>query len=108
MIESFCLAQLAYEKLGAMPTYAKILGSVMAHTRTLNGHSQAQLARKMGIGQSGLAKLEKGICSVKIMQLMKYSQLIDADYMVILQRAENLRQEIEQSGIPVPLKRSTV
>jgi len=102
------LAQFGFEKLGAMPTYAKILGSVMAHCRTMNGHSQADIARAMGIVQSGLYKLEKGFCSVKIMQLMKYSQLIDADYMVILQRAENLRQEIEQSGIPVPLKRSTV
>ena len=80
----------------------------MAQARSLNGHRQADIARAMGIVQSGLSKLEKGFCSVKIMQLMEYSQLINADYMVILQRAENLRQEIEKSGIPVPLNRSTV
>ena len=89
-------------------TYAALLGSVMAQARSLKGHKQKHIADQMGMVQSGLSKLERGHCAINIMQLITYCLLIDVDYLLILQRTENLRQEIEESGIPVPLKRFTV
>jgi ribosome-binding protein aMBF1 (putative translation factor) len=76
-------------------TYGKLLGSVMAQARTLKGIKQKEVAQKMGIAQSGLSKLEKGLCAIKVQQFIQYCNLIGEDYLILLQRAENLKTSFE-------------
>lgn len=90
-----------------------ILGCVLQNFRQRFGVKQIDVARNLGIGQSALAKIEKGVVDCSVTQLVKFASIFHVEASFILAEAECIKNKCILRGyqisyVRVPTKVGTV
>ena len=84
--------------------YAVVLGLVLRIARS--GMTQKEAAARLGIVQSGLAKMEAGQVALSVLQMCRYAGLLGMTPMELFGRAEQVREELEEAGYTVEWRRA--
>tara|TARA_Y100000004_G_scaffold192201_1_gene252350 strand:- start:618 stop:911 length:294 start_codon:yes stop_codon:yes gene_type:complete len=68
--------------------------------------TQKEAAAKLGIVQSGLAKMEAGQVALSVLQMCRYAELLGLTPIELFSRAEQLREELQEAGYIVEWRRA--
>jgi transcriptional regulator with XRE-family HTH domain len=77
------------------------MGHVIQGIRKRHAYNQAQIAVRMGMVQSGWAKIEKGVVPINSLQLAKFCNIIGSSPIEIQKQTESLKQDFQSRGYEI-------
>lgn len=66
--------------------------------RELKGFSQAYMAEKLGVSQSGYFKMEQDIMSLTLEKLLQISEILDFDLCEMIEKEVKNQKSINEKG----------
>ncbi len=89
------------KEISNVTTTSAILGVVLAQLRNERHLTQEQIGKATGIGPTTWSRIEKGVSSLSMEQLRAAAKVLGVTPPFILERAEQLEQELRAKGILV-------
>ena len=84
-----------------MTTYPAIIGSLIAQARTEAGLLQEELAKRVGVPQSTLSRIERGSAHLTVNQLRKIAPALGRQPSQIVELAEQAELLLQVNGAEV-------
>jgi transcriptional regulator with XRE-family HTH domain len=88
-------------------SYSAVVGAILQHRRERKGLQQAELARLGMMSQSTVSRIERGVISASLEQLVRITELLGTSPGVILTEADHTVQQIKRQGVRVNVARPT-
>jgi transcriptional regulator with XRE-family HTH domain len=92
-------------------TYSGLVGLVVAYVRRGKNFSQNELAKRSGVSQPTISRIEKGEADITMPQMAAIAAALSTTPGVIIDVADKLRAELERESVVVastaPHKRPT-
>jgi len=82
-------------------TYSGLVGLVVAVVRRQNNLSQNQLAKRSGVSQPTISRIEKGEADITMPQMAAISSALKTTPGVIIDVADKIRAELERERVTV-------
>lgn len=97
------------EKIQSVTTVDALSGAILRNQRERLSLDQSEAAKRLGILQTNLSRLELGTTSLTVTQLTEFAESLDFSAAEFIENLSNLKSDVKRRGVDVmPVKRSAL